>query len=269
MTAQHPARRQQYEDRVRELFDHWVRDGRADGMERRHRRLVELVLDRIALEEDARVLDVGCGDGWTGRMLAPRISGGGFVGIDLSEEMILRARRQCREFDNVLFARAGAEEIPWTGDYFTHILSIESAYYWQEVRSAAMEMYRVASWGGTFHVLINYYAENTYSEGWDRETGLPLIRLGAEDWAEQFRACGFESVVTDRIADGACGFESVVTDRIADDSPITPGKSPAELARRQGLQREGALYVTGRKPALPDPAAYVTGPDTSPFRVLS
>ncbi len=253
MNVMQAAQRIQYERRVRETFDEWVRDGRADGMERRHKRLFERMLERIDLIEDDRVLDIGCGDGWTGRMLSPRLPEGAFVGIDLSDEMIRSARRQCNDLENVLFGPAGAEEIPWAGDYFTHILSIESAYYWQDLRAAAAEMYRVAAFGGTFHVLINYYTENRYSEGWDRETGLALIRQGTSDWNALFRESGFQSVLTDRIPD---------------DSPISPGKSPAALARRQGLQREGALYVTGRKPPLPEPPANPSRTEPGPFRVL-
>lgn len=240
-------------DRIRDTFDEWVRTGKADGMERRHKRLAELMLERIDVKPDDRVLDIGCGDGWTGQMMSKRLPEGAFVGIDVSSEMINRARAQCEELDNVLFAPAVAEEIPWAEDYFTLLLSIESAYYWPDVHSAAKEMYRVAAYGGTFHILINYYCENPFSEGWDRETGLVLLRLGAEDWADTFRQSGFQDVSTDQIPD---------------DSPIPPGKPPAELARREGLQRVGALYITGRKPPLPGSVSNTPRPSPSPFRVL-
>ncbi len=243
----------QQENRVRDTFNAWVREGKADGMERRHKRLAELMLERIEVASDARVLDIGCGDGWTGKLLAPLVPDGAFVGIDLSDDMIRRARARCEQLENVLFAPAPASEIPWAENYFTHILSIESAYYWPDLASAVREIYRVATFGGTFHILINYYSENPYSEGWDRETGLPLLRLDAKAWEEHF---------------SQGGFESVSTDRIPDDSAISPGKPPAELARREGLQRVGALYVTGRKPPLPESATDTPRPAVSPFRVL-
>lgn len=240
-------------DAVRDTFDEWVRTGKADGMERRHKRLAELMLQRVELCEDSRVLDIGCGDGWTVRMISDRISEGACVGIDVSEEMIHRGRSLSEDTDNVLFALGEAEEIPWAEDYFTHILSIESAYYWFDVSKAAQEMYRVAAYGGSFHVLINYYGENSFSEGWDQEMGLQLHRLDASQWAHTFRRAGFGEVSSDRISD---------------DSPIPPGKPPDELARREGLQRVGALYVTGRKPALPDSLPNASKPSVSPFRIL-
>ena len=241
------------EDAVARTFDAWVRDGKATGMERRHKRLAEQMLERVVLPPDSRVLDIGCGDGWTARLVARRLTTGAVFGLDVSREMVVQARRLSAELENTLFAPGAAEEIPWAEDYFTHVFSIESAYYWTEISLAAKEIFRVTAHGGSFHLLINYYAENPFSAGWDRETGLPLHRLSAEEWARSFREAGFAEIATDQIPD---------------DSPISPGKPPDELARRQGLQEIGALYVTGRKPALPESSRTRRIPASNPFRVL-
>ena len=245
--------RPSHADAVRKVFDDWARTGMADGMERRHRRLADLMLERFEVPPDARILDIGCGSGWTARMLSPRAPEGAIVGIDPSHEMILRARRTCESLENTLFAPAAAEQIPWAEDYFTHVLSIESAYYWTSTSLAAKEIYRVTAYGGSIHILINYYVENPYSEAWGREMGLSLHRLTGTEWAAVFEAAGFKDLATEQIAD---------------DSPIPPGKPPAELAQREGLQRVGALYVTGTKPPLPE--APRSRPTTSfnPFRIF-
>ena len=222
-------------------------------MERRHKRLAECMLARLDLPPDSRVLDLGCGDGWTARLVARSLTAGAVFGLDVSTEMVMLARQLSSELENTLFAPGAAEEIPWADDYFTHVLSIESAYYWAETTLAAKEIYRVTAYGGSFHILINYYEENPYSAGWDRETGLPLHRLSAGQWARLFRDAGFEDVTTDQIPD---------------DSPISPGKPPDELARRQGLQAVGALYVTGRKPALPESARAQRAMAANPFQIL-
>ena len=234
---------------IRDTFDCWVRTGKAAGMERRHKRLAELMLAQIDMSPTARVLDVGCGDGWAARLLADQLEDGAFVGIDISGEMIRTARRTCEHLDNALFAPAPAEQIPWAEDYFTHVLSIESAYYWPDIDSASREIYRVTAYGGSFHVLINYYSENSFSEGWDTETGLELHRLGRDEWAGVFRESGFHDVSTMQIPD---------------DSQISQGKSPKERTTREGLQRLGALYISGRKPALPP----TSRPAPDPFRVI-
>ncbi len=236
-------------DAVGEKFDEWATDGTVEGMERRHAWLAERMFERMDFAHDARVLDIGCGDGWTARRLCDRMPEGAFVGIDVSGEMIRRARRVCAELDNALFAIGPAEQIPWADEYFTHIVSIESAYYWLDPHTAAREIHRVCSHGGSVHILINYYCENPYSEGWDRETGLDLNRWGRSQWTELFSLAGFEDVSTDQIPDG---------------SPITPGKPPAAHARRVGLQETGALYVSGRKKAAPPRPSE----PSNPFRVL-
>lgn len=238
---------------IESVFDKWARTGKAAGMERRHKRLAELMFRRFHLPPDSRVLDIGCGDGWTARMMSSQLPDGAFVGIDLSREMIRSAREACAHLENALFAPGAADEIPWAEDYFTHALSIESAYYWPRPAMAAREIFRVTSYGGSFHILINYYQENEYSEGWDRDLGLRLHRLNAAQWESLFRECGFEEVQSERIPD---------------DSPITPGKPPAERARREGLQREGALYVSGRKPGLPETGVQTSAQPLNPFRVL-
>lgn len=234
---------------IRDTFDSWVRSGKAAGMERRHKRLAELMLAQIEIPSTARVLDVGCGDGWVARLLADQLAEGAFVGIDISNEMIRTARSTCDHLDNALFAPAPAEQIPWAEDYFTHVLSIESAYYWPDISLASREIYRVTAFGGSFHVLINYYSENRFSEGWDTEAGLAMHRLSRDEWAGVFRESGFDEVSTTQIPD---------------DSEISPDKSPAERATREGLQRLGALYVTGRKPALPP----TIGATPDPFQVI-
>lgn len=241
-------------DAARGVFDEWARDGTATGMERRHLRLAERLLERVSLSPESRVLDVGCGLGWLAKLLATRIRKGAFVGIDPSLEMVLEARRACSGLEQTMFAPGSAEAIPWAEDYFTHVLSIESAYYWSSTELAAREIYRVTAYGGAFHILINYYSENPYSEGWGRAMDLELRRLGADDWEALFRRVGFQQVSSERIPD---------------DSPILPaGKTAEELARRKGLQRTGALHVTGTKPALAGPRTPSPRPALNPFRVL-
>lgn len=225
----------------------------AAGMERRHRRLAERMLDRVSISSDGCLLDVGCGNGWLARLIAGRVPEAAVVGIDVSMEMVHQARLDCADLVNVMFAPGAAEEIPWAEEYFTHVISIESAYYWRDPAKAAREIFRVAKPGGTFHILINYYEENGFSAGWDAETGLALHRLNAADWVDLF---------------AAAGFDDVSSDQIPDDSPISPGKTPEAMAHRQGLQDVGALYVTGRKSKAKRRADLQAQVDPGLFRIL-
>lgn len=241
------------EEAVAATFDKWVREGLAEGMERRHRRLAERMLERVEIRRDSSVLDIGCGDGWLLRLIAGSAPDAALAGIDVSMEMVHAARLACAALDNVMIAPGAAEEIPWAGGYFSCVLSVESAYYWPEPARAAGEIFRVTKPGGSFHVLINYYEENPFSDGWEVDTGLHLHRFDAAAWASLFEDAGFGSVGTDQIPD---------------DSPISPGKTPPELARRQGLQDVGALYVWGRRPQVDRPVSGHFHPVPNPFRIV-
>ncbi|QTD50018.1 non-ribosomal peptide synthetase [Sulfidibacter corallicola] len=63
------------------------------------------------LSPSLRVLEIGCGSGYTLRALAPHV--GGYVATDLSEAMLAWNRRQCRErgWHHVRFARMEAAHI--------------------------------------------------------------------------------------------------------------------------------------------------------------
>jgi len=63
------------------------------------RDLEEQVLDGLEVKADWRVLELGCGMGRLLRPLAPRVAR--VVGVDLSEEMLRRARDHCGGLPNV------------------------------------------------------------------------------------------------------------------------------------------------------------------------
>ncbi len=136
-------------DQLREEFNRWAEAGRGEGMEQDHLPIVLPVLDRMRLQPDDNVLDVGCGAGWLSSLLAEQVPEGRVVGIDVSDEMIRHARRRNARLENVMFVVGEAEQIPWDADFFTHAISVESAYYWPDPARAAAEIFRVLREGGS------------------------------------------------------------------------------------------------------------------------
>ena len=173
MVPPHEIARLDHEELLREEFNRWPCEGRSDEMEHWHRPVTEKVVGRMQLSPDERILDLGCGDGWTCRLLSPLAPEGAVVGIDIADEMIAIARGRSIELDNILFAPGSAEEIPWAEDYFTRVLSVESAYYWHSPEKAAGEIFRVTAWGGRIFVLMFYHRENPYTHHWQEH--VPLV----------------------------------------------------------------------------------------------
>lgn len=174
-----------HEELLREEFNRWAREDRAGDMERWHRPVTEKVVERMQLSPDDRILDVGCGDGWACRLLSQLAPDGAVVGIDVADEMISLARARSLEMDNILFTPGSAEEIPWAEDYFSRVLSVESAYYWHSPEKAAREIFRVAAWGGQIFILVFYYRENAPALHWQEHAPAryenlfrPLRRFG-------------------------------------------------------------------------------------------
>ena len=58
-------------DKTKKLFDEWAVTGRAEEMEKGHGVTVNKFLDRISFDKPFSFLDVGCGNGWVVRKIAP------------------------------------------------------------------------------------------------------------------------------------------------------------------------------------------------------
>jgi len=251
----HLRKRYEHEETVREVFNRWAREGRTKQMAKNNRRLAEQVLERLNLVEEDRVLDIGCGDGWTAELLSARCARGTVVGIDISDEMIDRARRRSADSGNQLFQVASAEEIPWAEDYFSRVVSIESAYYWHSPETAAREIFRVTGFGGRFALLMSFYRENPHTAHWDELFDVPLHHNSAAEWKELFELFAFQDVRTEQLPD---------------DTPLPwlfrAGEFWTSKRQRRAFQETGALLVTGVKPEAPPPGP--VEPYREPFPIV-
>ena len=137
------------------------RAGFGEGLEEDHLPVVLPVVDQMKLTQDDNVLDVGCGTGWLVRLIAERVAEGRAIGMDISDEMVRHARRNYVAVENAMFVIGGVDEIPWDANFFTHAISVESA--WPDPARGLREIHRVLREGGKAWILINYYLENVHS----------------------------------------------------------------------------------------------------------
>ncbi len=251
------------EERLRQEFD---RKAQADPepQEQHLRRMAEPAVSREPLAADERVLDVGCGEGWLCRLVAPRCPDGAIVGIDISGEMIHQARERSLALENVLHTAGSAEEIPWAEDYFTRVLSVETAYYWSSPERAASEMFRVMAWGGRFDVLLSFYRENTATHHWQELSSESLLLQSEADWRDLFALFGFREIETTHLRDD-----------LAKGGTFQPGRLWRTEQEWQQFNELGALHIAGRKPRLPPPGPLASQPEQprppdppDPLRIL-
>jgi arsenite methyltransferase len=234
------------DDKLREEFNKWAEAGKGEEMERHHLDITEKTIRQMALRAGERVLDLGCGAGWASRILARLVGDGpeGFgqvVGLDISDEMIRRARAASRDFDNLMFVWGSAQQIPWEENFFDKVLSVESFYYYPEQERVLAELFRVMAPRGRLFILINLYKDNHYSLRWMEELKVPVHARSKDEYVQLLRANAFEDVEAFQIPD---------------DTP-TPDEYSGRWFRNaeelRDFKRIGALLLVARKPDVRNP----------------
>ena len=223
---------------LRAEFNQWALEGRGTEMEKHHLSIAQQTILRMELKPGDRVLDLSCGAGWATRLLAEAVAGGPGMaaGLDISEEMIARARERSRELENVLFAIGAADEIPWRDEYFDQVLSIESFYYYPDQEAVLRELHRVLVPGGLVFILINLYKENPHSLGLVKQLKVPVHVRSEKEYLEMLSAHGFTDAAVAHI-----------TDLTEDSCPPNSAWFADETQWRE-FKRTGALLLVARKP---------------------
>ncbi|HKV28035.1 MAG TPA: class I SAM-dependent methyltransferase [Candidatus Acidoferrales bacterium] len=222
-------------ENLREEFNRWAEAGKGESMEAEHRPIVEPTLVMMKIEPGDEVLDVGCGGGWLVREIASRVPQGRVLGMDVSDEMIGRARRSAAGLRNVEFEIGGVDAIPRGANSFDRVISVESSYYWPDPAAGIRQIFRVLRPGGSAWILINYYRDNPYCHQWSKTFEIPTQLLSGDEWAQLFRNAGFGAVAHRRIADPRPAPETYT------------GRWFRDAAELAAFRREGALLIYGTK----------------------
>jgi arsenite methyltransferase len=235
------------DEKLQQEFNKWAEAGRGEGMERDHLNITEKTVRLMDLRPGERVLDLGCGSGWATRLLARLVAEGpqGFgqvVGIDISDEMIRRARASSKDFENIMFVWGSAQQIPWEENFFDKVLSVESFYYYPDQDRVLAELFRVMAPRGRLFILINLYKDNPYSLRWVDELKVPVHARSKDEYVRMLKAHTFENV------------EAV---QISDDTPtpeVYTGKWFKNAEELRDFKRIGALLLMATKPDFRSPA---------------
>jgi ubiquinone/menaquinone biosynthesis C-methylase UbiE len=216
---------------LRDEFNRWAEAGRGDGMEQDHLPITLPVLEKMHLAPTDNVLDIGCGSGWLSRRISKLVPQGRVVGMDISDEMVRLARRNSIDYDNILFVTGEAAEIPWDANFFSHAISVESAYYWPDPAAGLKEIRRVVRPGASAWMLINYYRDNPYCHRWGALLAVPTHLLSADEWSDLFRAVGFAQIKHERVPDPSPSPE------------VYTGRWFRDAAELRAFKAEGALLL--------------------------
>jgi len=222
---------------LRTEFNRWAEAGRGEEMEGSHIPIVEPMLALMNLQPTEHVLDLGCGSGWLVRRLAAVVAKGSVMGVDVSDQMIERARVASSRLANVEFQIGSAEQLPAPANAFTRVLSVESAYYWHDPARGMAEILRVLRPGGSAWILINFYRDNPDCHQWQAHYRMQSHLLSATEWQDLFNFAGFQNVSHRRIPD------------LSPTPEVYAGRWFRDADQMRRFKLEGALLVTGTKPS--------------------
>src|ERR1035441_2001998 len=147
-------------------------------------------VELLGLKPDDRVLDIGFGGGYSLLALAERILNGQVVGVDHSRDMVdaaaslIRARKlQAR----IRVRRGNVVKLPFTANTFDRILTVNTIYYWPDLRAALREIGRVLKPGGRLAVAFRSPESlRLVTLAWDN-----FRRYEPKEVAEAMRKTGF------------------------------------------------------------------------------
>jgi ubiquinone/menaquinone biosynthesis C-methylase UbiE len=112
------------------------------------------LISLLEVKENISFLDVGCGTGWALGQIAVLARGKSrFYGVDLSPEMIAKARENFKGLDSFHFVIASAEEMPLESDFFDVIICTNSFHHYFNPAKALREIRRLLRPGGKVYIL--------------------------------------------------------------------------------------------------------------------
>ncbi|MCW4006451.1 MAG: methyltransferase domain-containing protein [Candidatus Bathyarchaeota archaeon] len=106
----------------------------------------QAALDNLNLEPDSAVLDVGCGTGLFFEHIAGKAKD--VVGVDVSRELLLQAKKRAKACGNVGVVLADADYLPFRAGVFGGVFAFTVLQNVPEPLVALREFVRVAFLGG-------------------------------------------------------------------------------------------------------------------------
>jgi ubiquinone/menaquinone biosynthesis C-methylase UbiE len=153
-------------DRIAPSYDSW-----AGGQ---HERVAVRLVDLAAPQKGEHVLDVGTGTGLVAHFVAPRVSPGSVIGIDLSEQMMSIARS--KQSKNVQFLGMAAERLVFKPETFDLVTMGQALAYLSDPTDALAEAHRVLRNGGRLAVSCQRRSLSTRAQDLFFQGLAPLAR---------------------------------------------------------------------------------------------
>ena len=122
-------------------------------------KLYNAVYNFVPKQPNARILDVGYGNGDTLKRLDEKLDAT-FYGIDISQDMkVLATKANARAVaaEKMFFSVGDVEAMPYEDGYFDCVYTINTIYFWKDADRAMDEIVRTLKDGGRF--ICGFYSK--------------------------------------------------------------------------------------------------------------
>ncbi|UTE76674.1 class I SAM-dependent methyltransferase [Rossellomorea sp. KS-H15a] len=128
-----------------------------EKMIRQHKPETLWTIGNLQLQENERILEIGCGAGFAMKQIASLNGGHNVTGLDVSETLLqsaaVRNKKAIRQ-NQMALVHGSVEEMPIPNEEFTFVFSIHSVYFWEDLSKSLKEIERVLSPGGTVLITL-------------------------------------------------------------------------------------------------------------------
>ena len=168
-----------------------------DRMNKSHESMAQWGVSHFVIDEDSKILDIGCGGGRNIQRFASQISENGrVVGIDYSEvsvEKSIKLNQEAIDRGIVNVLQASVSDMPFYDETFDIVTGFETIYFWPDFINDLKEVNRVLKKGG----IVFFCNEAVYREGemekYDDLVELLDMKIYSEDvLKESLEKTGFE-----------------------------------------------------------------------------
>ena len=161
-----------------------------------HKELAEWGLEFIDFNDNAVVVDIGCGGGGNVARMLNKFSGGKVVGVDYSKTSVKVAKKvnkQALKDGRCEILNADVRALPIDTESVDIVTAFETVYFWKDLQGAFTRIYSVLKNGGAFLICNEADGLHESDSKWVDVIGDMIIYTGEELKSELTRA-GFTNI---------------------------------------------------------------------------
>jgi len=156
------------------------------------------LIDILPLKTGIHFLDLGCGTGWAVREVARRCNyQGEFFGIDISPEMIQKAKENANSDSDDNYKLGNAEELPFNDSSLNLIICTNSFHHYQNPQKVVGETNRVLMIGGSMYVMDltdDNFLVSMFNKYVRKHEAAHVKFYSTQDFRDLFSNAGFEYI---------------------------------------------------------------------------